>query len=351
MGRTIGTAVDRDELRVMRKKHGTGGSGSGSSVQSRVSTPAALPDVDPRAVLAWYCDQFVLPLPDRHRFPMEKYRLLRERVADDERIQLEIPEPATNVDLIRVHCEEYVARVTSGGLSRDEIRRIGFPWSPELVERSRRSTGGTIHAAERARRNGISVNLAGGTHHAFADAGEGFCVFNDVAVATRSLQARGMAARCAVLDLDVHQGNGTASIFRGDPTVFTLSVHGASNYPFRKEASDLDIGLEDGANDDIFLTAVRDGVTKALASGADFAFYIAGADPYEHDRLGRLSVTKAGLRERDRLVFDACEEAGVPVAVVMSGGYAEDVLDTVEIHTATVLEAARRVSASATPPR
>jgi len=241
--------------------------------------------------------------------------------------------------------------VTSGGLSRDEIRRIGFPWSPELVERSRRSTGGTIHAAECARRDGISVNLAGGTHHAFTDAGEGFCVFNDVAVATRSLQARGAANQCAVLDLDVHQGNGTAAIFSGDPTVFTLSVHGASNYPFRKEASDLDIGLEDGATDDAFLTAVRDGVTRALASGPDFAFYIAGADPYEHDRLGRLSVTKAGLRERDRVVFDACEEAGVPVAVVMSGGYAEDVYDTVEIHAATVLEAAHRVSASASPPR
>ena len=336
---------------VVRKEHGEGGAEPGSPVRIRVSTPAALPDVDSRAVLAWYCDQFVLPLPDHHRFPMEKYRLLREHVAGDDRIHLEIPEPATNVDLIRVHCEDYVARVASGGLSRDEVRRIGFPWSPELVERSRRSTGGTIHAAERARRDGISVNLAGGTHHAFTDAGEGFCVFNDVAVATRSLQARGMVARCAVLDLDVHQGNGTASIFQGDPTVFTLSVHGASNYPFRKEASDLDIGLEDGATDDIFLTAVRDGVRRALASGADFAFYIAGADPYEHDRLGRLSVTKAGLRERDHLVFDACEEAGVPVAVVMSGGYAEDVHDTVEIHAATVLEAARRVSASASPHR
>ena len=302
-------------------------------------------------MFAWYCDQFVLPLPDHHRFPMEKYRLLREHVAADERVQLEIPEAATNDDLTRVHCENYVSRVTSGGLSRDEIRRIGFPWSPELVERSRRSTGGTIHAAECARRDGISVNLAGGTHHAFTDAGEGFCVFNDVAVATRSLQARGAANQCAVLDLDVHQGNGTAAIFSGDPTVFTLSVHGASNYPFRKEASDLDIGLEDGATDDVFLTAVRDGVTRALASGPDFAFYIAGADPYEHDRLGRLSVTKAGLRERDRVVFDACEEAGVPVAVVMSGGYAEDVYDTVEIHAATVLEAAHRVSASASPPR
>ena len=301
-------------------------------------------------MLAWYCDQFVLPLPDHHRFPMEKYRLLRERVAPDERIQLEIPEPATNDDLTRVHTTDYVTRVASGGLTRDEIRRIGFPWSPELVERSRRSTGGTIHAAERAHREGISVNLAGGTHHAFTDAGEGFCVFNDVAVAARSLQARGMVGRCAVLDLDVHQGNGTAAIFAGDSSVFTLSVHGASNYPFRKEASDVDIGLDDGATDDAFLSAVHEGVERALADGADLAFYIAGADPYEGDRLGRLSVTKEGLRERDRIVFDACERAGTPVAVVMSGGYAEDVHDTVEIHAATVLEAARRVATSTPTP-
>ncbi len=282
---------------------------------------------------------------------MEKYRLLRERVAPDERIQLEIPEPATNEDLTRVHTDDYVARATSGRLTRDEIRRIGFPWSPELVERSRRSTGGTIHAAERAHEDGISVNLAGGTHHAFANAGEGFCVFNDVAVAIRSLQARGMVGRCAVLDLDVHQGNGTAAIFARDPSVFTLSVHGASNYPFRKEASDFDVGLADGVSDDLFLSAVHDGVDRAFAEGADLAFYIAGADPYEGDRLGRLAVTKNGLRERDRIVFDACEHAGTPVAVVMSGGYAEHVDDTVEIHAATVLEAARRVAASAPSPR
>ncbi|MCH1570365.1 MAG: histone deacetylase [Longimicrobiales bacterium] len=320
---------------------------AGPPVRIRVSCLAALPDVDSRAVLAWYCDQFVLPLPDHHRFPMEKYRLLRERVASDGRIQLEIPEAATNHDLTRVHTAEYVARVTSGGLARDEIRRIGFPWSLELVERSRRSTGGTIHAAERAHRDGISVNLAGGTHHAFADGGEGFCVFNDVAVAVRSLQSRGIVDRCAVLDLDVHQGNGTAAIFRGDDSVFTLSVHGASNYPFRKETSDLDIGLDDGAGDDVFLSAVHEGVRRALGAGVDLAFYIAGADPFEGDRLGRLAVSMNGLRERDRVVFDACEQAGTPVAVVMSGGYAEDVHDTVEIHATTVLEAARRASSSA----
>lgn len=298
------------------------------------------------AVFAWYSDQFVLPLPDHHRFPMEKYRLLRERVAVDERIELSIPEPATNEDLTRVHTAEYIFRVTSGELSKDEVRRIGFPWSPELVERSRRSTGGTIHAAEQARKDGVSVNLAGGTHHAFADAGEGFCVFNDVAVATRSLQARGLVDQCAVLDLDVHQGNGTAAIFSGDNSVFTLSVHGESNYPFRKEASDLDLGLEDGTSDDGFLSAVYLGVERALSNGADLAFFIAGADPFEGDRLGRLAVTKQALRERDRIVFDACERAGTPLAVVMAGGYAQDIHDTVEIHASTVLEAAIRTSSS-----
>ena len=297
-----------------------------------------------KAVLAWYSDQFVLPLPDHHRFPMEKYRLLRECVAVDERIQLLIPEPATNKDLTRVHTVKYVSKVTSGELSKEEVRRIGFPWSQELVERSRRSTGGTIQAAEQARRDGVSANLAGGTHHAFADTGEGFCVFNDVAVAARSLQARGLVHHCAILDLDVHQGNGTASIFAGDKSVFTLSVHGESNFPFRKEASDLDIGLADGTEDEHFLSSVHFGVEQALSQGADLAFFIAGADPFEGDRLGRLAVTKQALSERDRIVFDACERSGTPVAVVMAGGYAEDIQDTVEIHTSTVLEAASRTS-------
>lgn len=273
---------------------------------------------------------------------MEKYRLLRERVSSDDRVELDVPEPATNEDLTRVHTPGYVDRVASGRLSRDEIRRIGFPWSPELVERSRRSTGGTIAAALCALDEGLSVNLAGGTHHAFEDAGEGFCVFNDVAVAIRRVQSEGLAGRCAVVDLDVHQGNGTAAIFRVDDSVFTVSVHGASNYPFRKEASDLDLGLSDGARDDEFLTAVEAGTSAALARAPELVFYVAGADPFEGDRLGRLAVTKAGMLMRDRIVFDACARAGVPVAVVMSGGYAEPVDDTVDIHAATVLEAAAR---------
>ena len=270
---------------------------------------------------------------------MEKYQLLRERLSTHSDIVMSVPEAATSEALTRVHTADYVDRISSGSLSRDEVRRIGFPWSPELVERSLRSVGGTISAVGAALDSGVSVNLAGGTHHAFADRGEGFCVFNDVAVAIRSAQARGAIRRCAVLDLDVHQGNGTAAVFQGDASVFTLSVHGANNFPFRKERSDLDIELHDGADDASYLDAIAGGTNQALAYGVDLACFVAGADPFEGDRLGRLSVTKAGLRERDAIVFEACERAGIPVAVVMSGGYARDVSDTVDIHEATVLAA------------
>jgi acetoin utilization deacetylase AcuC-like enzyme len=298
-------------------------------------------------VRAYYCDHFVLPLPERHRFPMEKYRMLREAVALHSLVELEVPEAASQVDLERVHTADYLSNVISGTLSRDEIRRIGFPWSPELVERSRRSVGGTLAASRAALTDGVSVNLAGGTHHAFAGHGEGFCVFNDVAVAVRAHQVSGAAARFAVLDLDVHQGNGTASIFSGDDTVFTLSVHGENNFPFRKERSDLDIELPDASGDDRYLDAVERGLKGALSQGPALAFYIAGADPYEHDRLGRLAVTKEGLAARDRMVLDQCDSAGAAVAIVMSGGYASEIQDTVEIHEETVRAAAERASGRA----
>jgi acetoin utilization deacetylase AcuC-like enzyme len=292
-------------------------------------------------VRAFFSDHFVLPLPQGHRFPMEKYRLLRERIAEYADITLAVPEAATSQALERVHTTDYVARVTQGELTREEIRRIGFPWSRALVERSRRSVGGTLAAGGAALEDGVSVNLAGGTHHAFVDHGEGFCVFNDVAVAIRTLQATVELNRCAVLDLDVHQGNGTATIFAEDDTVFTLSVHGANNFPFRKEQSDLDIELTDRASDADFLESVSIGVKQALSHGADLAFFIAGADPFEGDRLGRLSVSKDGMAERDSIVFEACERAGIPVAVVMSGGYAHDVTDTVDIHESTIRIAAQ----------
>jgi acetoin utilization deacetylase AcuC-like enzyme len=288
----------------------------------------------------YYCDHFVLPLPAGHRFPMEKYALLRDRVVAaglGTNGELCVPPAATDEELESVHDPGYVRRVRDGGLSPQEIRRMGFPWSPELVERSRRSVGGTLQASQAAMEDGIAVNLSGGTHHAFRERGEGFCVFNDVAVAARMMHREGRARRVAILDLDVHQGNGTAAIFAGDPAVYTLSVHGANNFPFRKEKSDLDLDLPDFAGDDLFLDAVQKGVETALTtSDPELAIFLAGADPFEGDGLGRLGVSKAGLGERDRIVFERCRDAGVPVAVVMGGGYAVRIEDTVDIHFATV---------------
>ncbi len=282
---------------------------------------------------------------------MEKYARLREAVAGHPGVELLVPDAATDEDLLRVHHADWVRRVTTGALEPGDARRIGFPWSPELVERSRRSVGGTMAAAAAAMDEGWSANLAGGTHHAYSGHGEGFCVFNDVAVAVRRLQSTGRARRFAVLDLDVHQGNGTAAIFRGDGDVFTLSVHGAANYPFRKEEGDLDLALPDGAGDDAYLAAVERGLEAALHREVELAFYVAGADPFRDDRLGRLGVSREGLAERDRRVLDACGRRGVPVAVVMAGGYARHVDDTVAIHAATVLEAVARWRAErASPP-
>ena len=273
---------------------------------------------------------------------MEKYSLLRSRVsavADRYGAQLLVPEAATDGELRTVHTPEYVRAVATGRLSEPEVRRIGFPWSPELVERSRRSVGGTIGAARAALEEGVGVNLAGGTHHAFPDRGEGFCVFNDVAVAIESLRSDGSARRFAVVDLDAHQGNGTAFIYASDPDVFTGSVHGSANFPFRKERSDLDIGLPDRAGDEEFLEATSRVLDTALAQSPELVFYVAGADAFEGDRLGRLSVSKEALAERDRRVVSACRNQGVALALVMSGGYAEDVRDTVDIHYHSVLTA------------
>ena len=274
---------------------------------------------------------------------MEKYQLLRERLATTlagSEARFLVPPAATDEQLLRVHDAEYVASVVHGQLRPEQVRRIGFPWSPQLVERSRRSVGGTIAAAHAALEDGAAVNLAGGTHHAFAGHGEGFCVFNDVAVAIHDLRARGRLRSAAVIDLDVHQGNGTATIFADDPSVFTLSVHGASNYPFHKSESSWDEGLEDGAGDEPFLAAIHRGLERAIAHVTpELLLYVAGADAFTGDRLGRLSVSKTGLAERDRLVFAAAAEHDLPVAVVMAGGYAADVTDTVDIHHHTVTTA------------
>jgi acetoin utilization deacetylase AcuC-like enzyme len=287
---------------------------------------------------AFYSDQFVLPLPAGHRFPMEKYRLLRQRVAAElPEVTLFEPAPADNHTLALVHTPDYIERLASGDLSHKEMQRIGFPWSPEMVERSRRSTGATIMACRAALRDRAAVNLAGGTHHAYADRGEGFCCFNDAMVAARQMQAEGRVRRVAVIDLDVHQGNGSAVIAQGDDTIFTLSIHGAENYPFVKEASDLDIELPDGTGDDDYLAALDHGLS-ALATrfSPDLIIYLAGADPFQDDRLGRLGLTKSGLRKRDERLFSFAASGGLPVAVAMAGGYARNILDTVDIHSQTV---------------
>ena len=288
----------------------------------------------------FYHDHFVLPLPENHRFPMQKYAALRRRIVQERLVppgDLRVGPPAGDADLLRAHSADYVARVTGGTLSRQEIRRIGFPWSPQMVERSRRSVGSTIAAGRFALQEKVAANLAGGTHHAGPDWGQGFCVFNDSAVAARALQAAGLVQRIVILDCDVHQGNGTAAIFRDDPTVFTFSIHGARNFPFQKEPGDLDIALPDGAGDEAYLAALEPGLIQALdRAQADLAIYLAGADPFAGDRLGRLALTKAGLLARDRLVFSRCRSAGLPVAVVMAGGYAPDIADIVDIHLQTI---------------
>jgi acetoin utilization deacetylase AcuC-like enzyme len=291
-------------------------------------------------VKAFYSDHFVLPLPEGHKFPMAKYSGLRERILAEGILQpgdLHEAPAAAWEDLLLVHAPEYVDAVASGTLPREMQRRIGFPWSPQMVERSRRSVGATIAAARAALDEGVAANLAGGTHHSFADRGEGFCVFNDVAVAARVLQRDGDARRVAIVDLDVHQGNGTAAIFAEDDSVFTFSMHGEKNFPFRKEISDLDVALSDGTGDDEYLALLRrhlDGVLNRHEP--DFVFYLAGADPYEGDRLGRLKMTIAGLRTRDEIVFGECRRRGLPVAVSMSGGYATDVDAIVTIHANTI---------------
>lgn len=291
----------------------------------------------------FYTDTFYLPLPPGHRFPMEKYTLLRERVAADlvPPHELVVPDAATEEQLLLVHERRYVDALVSGAIAPQAMRRIGFPWSRGMVERSRRSVGATIAASRAALRDGVAVNLAGGTHHAFPDRGEGFCVFNDVAIAARVMQCESGLRNLAVIDTDVHQGDGTAAVFSRDRDVFTFSVHGASNFPFRKQRSDLDIALPDGAGDDEFLAAVQKGLDAVFTPRPpDMAWYLAGADAFEADRLGRLAVSRRGLAERDHMVLQRCEREGSRLAVVMGGGYGRDVLETVAIHFHSVRAAA-----------
>lgn len=293
---------------------------------------------------AFYSDQFVLPLPEGHRFPMAKYRRLRERLAQElPEVRMQVAQPASDGELALVHTPAYIQAVVQGTLSDRAQREIGFPWSPAMVERSRRSAGATVMAARAAllAGEGVAANLAGGTHHAYADKGSGFCVFNDVAIATRLMQAEWgrthlQPLRVAIIDLDVHQGNGTAHIFAGDEQVFTLSLHGARNFPFAKETSDLDVELPDGCQDDDYLHAL-DLALQTLASRFDpqLVLYLAGADPHEGDRLGRLKLSFDGLEARDRRVMDWCFARRIPLAFAMAGGYGTQIEDTVAVQVNT----------------
>ena len=293
----------------------------------------------------FYSDRFHIPLPPDHRFPIDKYKRLRKAIINERVVpnrNLFVPDPANDAQIRFAHSADYQERVVRGELSEKEIRRIGFPWSPELVERSRRSVGGTIAACRAALHEGIAVNLAGGTHHAHPNFGSGYCLLNDCAIAARVVQAENLAQRIVILDCDVHQGDGTAAIFSSDPSVFTFSIHGAGNFPFHKKASDLDLALEDGTSDQEYLQALEEGLAQAFTRfSADLAIYLAGADSYFDDRLGRLALSKEGLTRRDQLVFRYCQGAGLPVAIVMAGGYGRDVADTVDIHHGTVGLAAK----------
>jgi acetoin utilization deacetylase AcuC-like enzyme len=288
----------------------------------------------------FHTDVFPIPLPAGHRFPAAKYALLRRQVeanglaAGD---RLVVPDPIPRAALERVHTRDWVARVLEGRLSAEEQRRIGLPWSPELVVRTLASVGATLACCRAALAEGRSIYLGGGTHHAHAEGGAGFCVFNDVPVALLDLLAEGRLGRALVIDCDVHQGDGTAALLAGEERVFTFSIHGARNFPLRKQASDLDIALPDGCDDDAYLAALEAGLEEALARARpELVVYLAGADPWEGDRLGRLAVSTEGLAARDRMVLGRCAAAGLPVAVVLAGGYARPIEATVALYRQTV---------------
>jgi acetoin utilization deacetylase AcuC-like enzyme len=287
----------------------------------------------------FYTPRYYADIGQGHVFPIRKFELVRNRLLAEGTLQpaeLSEPEPATLEDVLLVHTEDYVSRLCSGNLTPKELRRLGLPWSESLVQRSFYAAGGTIAAAFVAIVAGYSSNLAGGTHHSFADRGEGFCVLNDVAIAIRALRARKLLQRAAIIDCDVHQGNGTATIFAGDPNTFTFSIHGANNYPLFKAQSTLDVELIDGTSDNEYLDSLAKHLPAVFTNDPEIVFYLAGADPYAGDKLGRLAVSIDGLRERDAYVLRKCYEREVPVVTVMSGGYGKDINDTIEIHCNTI---------------
>jgi acetoin utilization deacetylase AcuC-like enzyme len=301
-------------------------------------------------VIAFTHDRWRFALPAHHRFPIDKYALLRERVVADGVAEVREADPVAWETLAAVHDAGLLERIRTGAMSVREVRGLGLPWSPELVERGRRSVGGTIGAAREALRHGVGMNLGGGTHHAGRSFARGYCLFNDVVVALAVLRGEELAERTLVVDCDVHQGDGTADLLGGDPRAFTLSLHGARNYPFERVASDLDVDLAGGTGDERYLEALDEALDFAIPRAeADFAFYLAGADPWEGDRLGRLALTKAGLRARDERVLDRLLATGAHVCVVLAGGYAEDVRDTVDINAATAAAVAARLGPLTAP--
>ena len=289
---------------------------------------------------AFYSDRYVIALPEGHRFPIIKYAMIRQRLEAEKTLtpsRISEPAPAGRDEILLVHTADYYDRLVAGQLTVREIRRLGLPWSEALVGRSRLSVAGTIAASRAALTDGAGANLGGGTHHAFRDHGEGFCVLNDIAVAICALRAEGLIRRAAVVDCDVHQGNGTAAIFASDPEVFTLSLHGEKNYPLLKQQSTIDVALEDETGDEEYLRLLSHHLAVVLDRfRPDIVFYQSGVDPYADDRLGRLALTLDGLKRRDLLVFQECRSRSLPCVITLGGGYAREVADTVEAHCNTV---------------
>lgn len=296
----------------------------------------------------FYSPYYYADIGEGHVFPIKKFELVRDLLLREKTLQeneIVEPLPAEIADVTLVHTKDYVSRLISGDLSKQEVRKLGLPWSKSLVRRSFLATSGTINAAKWALENGIASNLAGGTHHAFPDRGEGFCVLNDVAIAIRVLQKERLAEKFLVIDCDVHQGNGTAFIFENEPEVFTFSMHGAKNYPLHKEKSSLDIELPDGTRDEEFLDTLSEALPRIFLHNPDVIFYLGGADPFEKDKLGRLKITKEGLMKRDEIVLRFAKSNHVPIVTTLSGGYALDINDTVEIHANTI-RTAKRIAAN-----
>jgi len=287
----------------------------------------------------YYSPYYYADIGDGHVFPIKKFELVRDRLLAEGTLsahELVEPEPAAVGDLLLVHTEDYITRLRDGELTAKEVRKLGLPWSESLVRRSFHAISGTITAAKDCLMAGVASNLAGGTHHAYPDRGEGFCVLNDIAVAIRVLQRESLAQRFLIVDLDVHQGDGTAFIFRDDPAVFTFSMHGAKNYPLFKQPSSLDIELADNTADEEYLETLDHALSRVILHDPDVIFYLAGADPYENDKLGRLALSIDGLKRRDEIVLSFARDRGVPIVTTMSGGYAADIEDTVEIHANTI---------------